>query len=155
MKLNNALWGGLCCLLGTAVLIHIQAFPAMPGQRYGPAVFPGVIASGFIVCGLLLLLRGFQNRGPIVELAQWARERCTLARAASLLAAILFYVLASEWLGFLLCGSMVLIFLFHNFGVPWTRAIVTALLATLAIHFLFYKVMRVPLPWGVLTPIAW
>ena len=30
-----------------------------------------------------------------------------------------------------------------------------ALVATLAVHFMFYKLLRVPLPWGVLTPFAW
>jgi putative tricarboxylic transport membrane protein len=23
------------------------------------------------------------------------------------------------------------------------------------VHFAFYKLLRVPLPWGILTPIAW
>jgi putative tricarboxylic transport membrane protein len=27
--------------------------------------------------------------------------------------------------------------------------------ATLVIHFAFYKLLRVPLPWGMLTPYAW
>jgi putative tricarboxylic transport membrane protein len=35
------------------------------------------------------------------------------------------------------------------------RAIPIALIMTLAIHYAFYKLLRVPLPWGVLMPIAW
>ena len=35
------------------------------------------------------------------------------------------------------------------------RAIVIALVMTLVIHYMFYKLLRVPLPWGVLTPWAW
>jgi putative tricarboxylic transport membrane protein len=34
-------------------------------------------------------------------------------------------------------------------------AAVIAIIASLTIHFLFYKVMRVPLPWGILTGWAW
>ena len=30
-----------------------------------------------------------------------------------------------------------------------------ALLMTLLIHYAFYKLLRVPLPWGVLQRIAW
>jgi putative tricarboxylic transport membrane protein len=30
-----------------------------------------------------------------------------------------------------------------------------ALVLTLLIHYAFYKLLRVPLPWGVLQPIAW
>jgi putative tricarboxylic transport membrane protein len=36
---------------------------------------------------------------------------------------------------------------------PRTSAIV-AVLASLAIWYAFYKLLRVPLPWGVLTPFA-
>jgi len=31
-------------------------------------------------------------------------------------------------------------------------AIVWAVLGTLVVHFAFYKLLRVPLPWGVLRP---
>jgi putative tricarboxylic transport membrane protein len=32
---------------------------------------------------------------------------------------------------------------------------VVAVAATLLIHTLFYKLLRVPLPWGVLEPVLW
>ncbi|MBC8120090.1 MAG: tripartite tricarboxylate transporter TctB family protein, partial [Burkholderiaceae bacterium] len=35
------------------------------------------------------------------------------------------------------------------------RSIVIAVIATFVIHFAFYKLLRVPLPWGVLTNYAW
>jgi putative tricarboxylic transport membrane protein len=34
-------------------------------------------------------------------------------------------------------------------------ALVVALATTLAFHWAFYKLLRVPLPWGVLQGIAW
>ena len=39
--------------------------------------------------------------------------------------------------------------------VRWVVAIPVALVMTLLIHYAFYKLLKVPLPWGVLTPIAW
>jgi putative tricarboxylic transport membrane protein len=39
--------------------------------------------------------------------------------------------------------------------VPPGRSIVIAVIAALVIHFVFYKLLRVPLPWGLLTPFAW
>jgi putative tricarboxylic transport membrane protein len=30
-----------------------------------------------------------------------------------------------------------------------------AILATLLVHLVFYKFLRVPLPWGLLLPVAW
>jgi putative tricarboxylic transport membrane protein len=39
--------------------------------------------------------------------------------------------------------------------VPLGRALLIAVVATLVIHFAFYKLLRVPLPWGVLKNWAW
>ncbi len=155
MKLSDSIWGLLCIVFGAAVLIHVQGFPAMPGQKYGPAVFPGLIAAGFVACGLLLIVRGFKTKAALIEWMDWTRSRTHLLRFIGLVAAIIFYITAAETLGFLLSGALALFGLFTLFGVPLTRAAIIALVSTLAIHFLFYKVMRVPLPWGVLTPIAW
>jgi putative tricarboxylic transport membrane protein len=155
MKLSDSMWGLLCIALGAVVLIHVQGFPAMPGQKYGPAVFPGLIAVGFVACGLLLIMRGVKAKHALVEWMEWTHSRTHLLRFAGLVVAIIFYILASDALGFLLTGTLTLLGLFALFGVALPRAAVIAVLATLAIHFLFYKVMRVPLPWGVLTSIAW
>jgi putative tricarboxylic transport membrane protein len=35
------------------------------------------------------------------------------------------------------------------------RSLLIAMVGTLLIHTAFYKLLRVPLPWGVLTPYAW
>ena len=49
MKVNDALIGAALAALGAVVLWHIQSFPPMPGQKYGPAWFPGLIAIGLMV----------------------------------------------------------------------------------------------------------
>ena len=55
MKLNDAIIGAALAVLGVVILVHIQAYPTIPGQKYGPAIFPGVIAAGLILCGALLI----------------------------------------------------------------------------------------------------
>ena len=40
-------------------------------------------------------------------------------------------------------------------GQPLGRALLTALLVSLLIHFVFYKLLRVPLPWGILVNHTW
>ena len=62
---------------------------------------------------------------------------------------------AVDRLGFLLTSFVILAVLFRIFSVGWKRTVITAAIATLAIHFAFYKLLRVPLPWGFLTPYAW
>jgi putative tricarboxylic transport membrane protein len=155
MKFNDAIWGALCIALGALVLWHVQSFPAMPGQKYGPAVFPGLIAAGFVACGLILCVRGAKSGAAFFEAAPWTRSHTHLARALAVLAAMALYALLSPALGFLLTALALLLALFKVFGVPTARAVIIAALATILIHTLFYKFMRVPLPWGVLTPIAW
>jgi putative tricarboxylic transport membrane protein len=39
-------------------------------------------------------------------------------------------------------------------GASWRITLPVALIATLVIHFAFYKLLRVPLPWGVLEAFA-
>jgi putative tricarboxylic transport membrane protein len=36
-----------------------------------------------------------------------------------------------------------------------SRALPIALMMTLMIHYCFYKLLKVPLPWGLLQPVAW
>jgi len=66
-----------------------------------------------------------------------------------------FYIEAANWLGFLPTAVVILLALFLVLRVPPRRAVLIAVVATLVIHFAFYKLLRVPLPWGLLTPFAW
>jgi putative tricarboxylic transport membrane protein len=157
MKLNDAVFGLLLMLLGGAVLVAVQPYPKIPGQPVGPALFPGLIATGLCIAGVLLVLRGWRERAHAPWLAwdDWVRSPRHVLALVLLLGGIVFYILASSTLGFLLTAPLVLVALFVVLGVPPLRAIGIALLATLLIHFAFYKLLRVPLPWGVLKGIAW
>ena len=62
MKLNDGVWGALAMLLGAALLFRIRDFPTIPGQDYGPALFPGVIAVGLLLCGVGLVMKGVAAR---------------------------------------------------------------------------------------------
>ena len=42
-----------------------------------------------------------------------------------------------------------------NLKVAPVPAAVLSLLLSALVHFAFYTLLRVPLPWGVLTPWAW
>jgi putative tricarboxylic transport membrane protein len=39
--------------------------------------------------------------------------------------------------------------------VGWARAIGWSLVASLAVHLAFYKLLKVPLPWGLLSGWVW
>jgi putative tricarboxylic transport membrane protein len=157
VKLNDAVFGLLFLLLGAAVLVAIQGYPKIPGQPVGPALFPGLIAAGLCVCGVLLVARGWRARAdhPWLAWEDWVRSPRHVAALAVLLGAILFYILAADKLGFLPAAALVLLSLFLVLKVPPGRAVVIAVIAALVVHFAFYKLLRVPLPWGVLQGVAW
>ena len=161
MKLNDAIFGLLLLILGGSVLGVVQKFPKIPGQQVGPALFPGLIAFGICVGGLILLVRGWRLRSrngadaPWFTAEDWVRSPRHLLGFVVLVGSVVFYMLASQTLGFLICSSLILTALFCVLQVPVGRAVLIAVIASLAIHFAFYKLLRVPLPWGVLKNYSW
>jgi putative tricarboxylic transport membrane protein len=157
MKLNDAIFGLLLLVLGAAVLAVVQGYPKIPGQQVGPGLFPGLIAVGLCIGGAILLVRGWLARAthPWFEAQDWMRSKRHLLAFAVLIGSVLFYMQASIYLGFLVCAPLILTTLFVVLKVPLGRAVLVAVVATLVIHFTFYKILRVPLPWGLLTNYSW
>ncbi len=162
MKLNDAVWGALLLLLGAVVLVHVQSFPKIPGQQVGPALFPGIVAAGLAVCGGLLVLKGLAARRAVgnadagwVVFAPWVRERHYVLAFLLTIGVNVFYILAVNRLGFILVGTIYLAVLFWIFGVARKWIVPAAIVVTLGIHYAFYKLLKVPLPWGVLQGVAW
>jgi putative tricarboxylic transport membrane protein len=156
MKLNDAVFGAIFVLLAVAVLVHVQRFPTIPGQQVGPALFPGVVAAALGVCGLLLVASGLRHRAsqPWFVAEAWTRSTRHVVAFLSIVVAVVAYVWLAEVLGFLIVGVVMLFALFQLFGVRPARAALIAVIATLVIWYAFYKLLRVPLPWGVLTKFA-
>jgi putative tricarboxylic transport membrane protein len=148
------LTGAALVALAVAILWHVQGFPSMPGQKFGPAWFPGLIATGLGICGLFLVIAGLRHGGPWFALPHWVFRRRPLAGVGSIVAGLLAYVLAADALGFQIIGIALLIVWMRVLGASWRVAIPVAVVATLAIHLSFYKILRIPLPWGVLEQYA-
>ena len=158
MKLNDAVFGALFLALGVAVLLGIQGFPKIPGQPVGPALFPGLLAVGLCGAGLVLLVQGWRRHRdgePWLAWERWVRSPRHIAGLAVVLGAVLLYIFAADAVGFLPMATLILAALFIVLRVPPGRAVLIAVVAALLVHFAFYKLLRVPLPWGVLTPYAW
>jgi putative tricarboxylic transport membrane protein len=161
MKVNDAVWGALLLLLSAVLLVHVQSFPRIPGQQYGPALFPGVIAASLGICAALLIVKGIaarthgHERAEWIALEPWTRSRRHVLAFALTIGINVFYIVAVDGLGFILTGTVYLAALFAVFGVRARWIIPVALVSTLVIHTAFYKLLRVPLPWGVLQPFLW
>jgi putative tricarboxylic transport membrane protein len=150
VKINDAVTGAALVALAIVILWHIQSFPAMPGQKFGPAWFPGLIAIGLAICGAALARSGMRERGTWFSLPQWTRERRPRFGIIAVLAGLVLYVLAADALGFHIVGTLLLALWIRVLGASWRASVAVALIATVVIHLAFYKLLRVPLPWGVL-----
>ena len=157
MKLNDAVFGLALLALALTVIAVSASYPTVPAQRVGPALFPSLIAVGIAIGGLILIARGWRQRTtvPMLRWDPWVRSPRHVTGFFTIIGAVVVYLSAVDHLGFVLTSLAMLTVLFRVFAIPWWRSLLIAVIATLVIHFAFYKLLRVPLPWGVLAPIAW
>lgn len=157
MKFSDAVFGLLLIALGAAVLGVVSSYPVIPAQRVGPSLFPSLISLGLVVGGLVLTVRGLRMRAsiPWTRFEPWMRSSRHAAGVLGVIGSVIFYIAASNWLGFFLTSLTILTILFRLFGVALGRSLLIAAIATMVIHFAFYKLLRVPLPWGLFTDFAW
>lgn len=154
MRVHDALSGAVLALLAILVLVTVRQYPTIPGQDIGPAAFPGTIASILLVCSVILILRGLRaERAPLVQMGAWMRSPPHILNFLLVPAALLFYVWCADFLGFLLTGVIILSVLFYALNVRLRLILPVAVIMTLLIHTIFYKFLRVPLPWGLLQDI--
>ena len=157
MKIHDTLFGLFFLALGALVLFAVRGFPNIPGQPVGPALFPGLIAIGLCVTGILLVIKGLRHRASAAwfEWEDWVRSPRHVLALFVLLGCVVFYIAFANALGFFATSFIMLVALFKVLQVNWRRTLIVAVIATVLVHFAFYKLLRVPLPWGVLTPWAW
>ena len=157
MKINDVLSGVLVGAFGAAIYVHARTFPPMPGQNVGPNMFPQLIAAGFMICAIILVFRGVKTIGtePWITVPDWLAQRRITLGFMSIPLVLVFYVTASESLGFIPTAVILLMALFLVFKVRLQTALVIAIVGSLVIHTLFYKLLGVPLPWGLLKSVAW
>ena len=156
MKINDAIFGAVLLLLGVVILVHVQSFPKIPGQQVGPALFPGLVALGLAACGALLVISGVRARKTEAwyETADWMRSRRHVIAFVAIVGGVAAYVWLSDAIGFLIVAPILLWVWFVALGVRPVPALAIAIGTTLVIWYAFYKLLRVPLPWGVLTGVA-
>lgn len=156
MRLNDALIGVALMAFALMTGLATRDFPQIPGQRYGAALFPLLISIGLGVCGALLVLSGVRRRAtrPWVDLDAHARDPGRLFNVALVLAALVFYIVASEPLGFIPTAFLITATLLVRLRGHWISSLAIAAVATMAVHQVFYGWLLVPLPWGVLEPLV-
>jgi putative tricarboxylic transport membrane protein len=158
MRINDAAFG--LALLGGAGLIAWTAsgFPEMPGQRFGPSLFPDLIATGFAICGALLVWNGLHSGEVhgIVEVPEWMRRHGEILDVVLVIGGLGLLILLWTIVGFLIGASIYVGVLISRFrrgrlASSWLVAIA----ACAMIDYGFRKWLLVPLPMGPLAGVMW
>ena len=145
----NDIVSGLILIAGAIFMAVLTlSFPPFPGQKYGPSLFPRILAGGLVICGILLIWRGARSGDPMIRAAPWMREPWRLVSFLLVIAAALLAIFTWNRIGFVPVTLVTLAGLFLWFRVHPVLAILTAIVGTALLQFFFGKLMRVPLPLG-------
>lgn len=165
MQFSDRITGSFIATLGVLAAYGGSRLPPVPGQDIGPSAFPIVIGIGLILCGVLIALgigHSFEEEaeadlaaveGP-PQHAQTTKPLIYRLRALLPPGLLLFYVVAVDRLGFVPTAAVMILAGALAFGAKLRVALPLAAIAPIAIHLVFYKLLRVPLPAGLL-PMPW
>lgn len=151
MKISDTVVGAGFVAAGALIFTATLTYPTLEGGHPGPALFPRILATLMIAFGGLLSLRGLWARDASDTVAWRSLHRNPgFLNALVVLAGVLAYILLVERLGFLLMGAAVLLGIMWRLKVPFPKAFLVAAVFTTIVHFLFAKILRVPLALGLL-----
>jgi putative tricarboxylic transport membrane protein len=164
MQLSDRVTGAFLVALGGITAYAGSKYPPVPGQQIGPEVFPVVIGLCVAFCGVLIAL-GIGSRLEAEAEADLAahggenvaeQQRGPLYKLRALIppALLVFYVVAVDRLGFVPTAAIIVMVISLTLGARLRLAVPLALLAPMGAHLVFYKLLRVPLPDGLL-PMPW
>ncbi len=132
-------------LFALLVIWETRQLPLGTFRQPGPAFIPILLALLLLSLAVFLLLTS--NRSPLLSSISWTEGRHALA----ILTACLFSVLAIERLGYRLTVVLVLVFLLKLVEQRgWILSLSFAGALSFGSFFLFYTLLRVPLPQGLL-----
>ena len=146
-------WVGLgLALLALTVLWSSRAFPNVPGQKLGAAFLPMLVGAGLLLCAVALIARSFRASAVPHEAPPAPAKAEHYGSSVVIIGAVVAYIGLADRLGFLLVAPLCLVAVFLALRVRLMPAVVWAVAGTVLVHIAFYKLLRVPLPWGVLRP---
>jgi putative tricarboxylic transport membrane protein len=146
MKRSDAILGGIAVLLAVAVFLDTLTFPEMQDGSPGPALFPRIMSVLLALIGGIIIYKSTRPH----EKRTLRYERAAVIKSGLMLVAIAGYILLAHRLGFMITAGLFMLGLMLMLGVRVRTALPTAVLVVLITFVVFEKVLRVPLPPGIL-----
>jgi hypothetical protein len=142
---TDRLSGSVLVVFALLVIWESRHLPLGTFRQPGPAFVPILLAVLLVIFGVFVVLTG--GRSPLLSSISWTEWRHALA----ILGASLFSVFAIERLGYRLTVLLVLSFLVKVVEKPGSvLSLAFAFTLSFGSFFLFYTLLRVPLPEGPL-----
>lgn len=143
MKKADRITGLVVVIFGIVVILLTRGFPspAMPGTP-GPGFLPRLIASGLIVCGVLLFLRSMMGKDS--KRTEFASDSFPRVLAVMVLLALLPAGLA--YLGFLLTCFVSCLVFFIILRLRLLSSVIIALCISVVIYIAFHYGLQVQFP---------
>jgi putative tricarboxylic transport membrane protein len=151
MKISDTVVGASFVTAGALIVTGTLGYPTLDGGHPGPALFPRILGTLMMALGAGLALQGVRTRDA-TQTVEWRRlhRNVGVVNALFVLGGTLAYLGLVDRLGFLISGTLLLFLLMWRLRVPLLRAVIVAIVFNATVHFLFAKVLRVPLPPGLL-----
>lgn len=141
-------------LLGAGMVVHSTSMPHIAHIDYGPGLFPTIVGSLMLGMGLIAAARAaLAGPSQVADGSEIGASRRWDLAALYVAMPVLFVVL-TPILGFLLTMPLVIGLPAYFSSRRLLPSALLALLLTLGLHVVFYELLRVALPWGLLTPLS-
>src|SRR5436309_11042886 len=142
---TDRLSGTVLALFAVVVIWESRVLPLGTFRQPGPAFVPILLALLLLTFGIFVVITG--GRAPLFSSVPWTEWRYAVA----ILTVSVFSVFAIERFGYRFIVLLVLGFLVKVVEKQgWVLSLVFALSLSLGSFFLFYIILRVPLPEGPL-----
>ncbi|HZJ88019.1 MAG TPA: tripartite tricarboxylate transporter TctB family protein [Sphaerochaeta sp.] len=149
MKKANFIVSGVFAAFALVVIIIASGYPPSKHGVPGPGVFPTIIAVLILISAVVLFLQTL--RMPTVSDDVIDLKSRSIINVYVTMAGLILYIALLPTIGFIVSTSAMLIVYIKWFSRrPLWKCALISVLFTLAIFFLFGRVLNVPMRFGVL-----
>ena len=159
---SNLIGGLLFLALGIWAYAKTGSFQIIKNAYVQPATFPAIMAIGLIIfSAAVVAINGFKmmtmsEDDPLAEPAQSINilKNKGVQGAAVVIAMCILYVMAFDMLGYVLCSAIIGVVIMYLIGKRDPKIMLAvSILVPLIMWIIFYKVLQVNIPMGVLQPL--
>ena len=148
--------------LGAWALTQTYSFQEVKNTYVQAAVFPQIMCVGMLIFAVILLIQSIiklmtmDENDPLAEPAasiNFIKDKGVLAALFVMLLCALFVVFFKP-LGYVVCGAVLCFVIMVLIGKRnWLQMVLVSILVPLGMWLVFYKMLSVNIPMGVLQPL--